>query len=138
MPIVVQSLLAVIGRTCLAAIFLLSPIANLLPNFGAVARSMQEAGVPLPRIALAIAIVLLIAGSLSLIAGYRARIGALLLIVFLIPATFYFHAPWKAADSAAFSLQLVHFLKNLGLFGAMLLIMAAGAGPASLDRRAGR
>lgn len=138
MPSVAQSLLAIVGRICLAAIFLLSPIANLLPNFGAVARSMQDAGVPLPRIALAIAIVLLIAGSLSLIAGYRARIGALLLVVFLIPATFYFHAPWKAADSAEFSLQLVHFLKNLGLLGAMLLIVAAGPGPGSLDTRAER
>ncbi|MEJ2123187.1 MAG: DoxX family protein [Alphaproteobacteria bacterium] len=68
-----------------------------------------------------------------LIAGYKARWGAVLLIIFLIPAAYYFHAPWRAVDAAEFGQQVVHFLNNIGLMGAMLLVVALGPGPGSID-----
>ncbi len=96
---------------------------------------MASAGVPLPTVALAGAIVFLLVGSVSVAIGYRARFGALLLLLFLIPATYYFHAPWRAATPGEATQQMIHLLKNLGLMGAMLLIMATGPGPGSLDAR---
>jgi putative oxidoreductase len=69
------------------------------------------------------------------VVGYQARFGALLLLLFLIPATYYFHAPWKAATPGEGTQQMIHLLKNLGLLGAMLLIIAAGPGPGSLEAR---
>ena len=129
-----QAPVAVLGRLLLAAIFLVSPLANLIPNFGATADAMREAGMPLPSILLALAIIVLIVGALALISGYRARWGAALLLAFLIPATSYFHAPWNASDAAEASQQIIHFLKNLALMGAMLLVIVTGPGPGSVER----
>jgi putative oxidoreductase len=38
-------------------------------------------------------------------------------------------------DSAQYQNQFNHFMKNLGLMGGMLLVMAFGAGPLSIDER---
>jgi len=135
MPNAYQPHLAILGRLLLAAIFLISPLVNLIPNFGATAMAMGNAGIPFPTLALAIAIAMLLAGSVSMIAGYRARWGALLLLLFLLPATYYFHAPWKANDAAEVAAQAVHFLKNIGLMGAMLMIIVLGSGPGSFEGR---
>jgi putative oxidoreductase len=135
MPQSLQVPLAVLGRVCLVAIFALSAVSNKIPNFSKVAQNMASVGVPLPTVALAGAIVFLLAGSILVAVGYRARLGALLLLLFLIPATYYFHAPWKAGTPGEAMPQMIHLLKNLGLMGAMLLIMAAGSGPGSFDAR---
>jgi putative oxidoreductase len=135
MPQSLQVPLAILGRLCLVAIFALSAVSNKIPNFSKVAEQMASAGVPIPTVALAAAIVFLLVGSVSVLIGYQARFGALLLLLFLIPATYYFHAPWKAATPGETTQQTIHLLKNLGLMGAMLLIMAAGPGPGSLDAR---
>ncbi|KAB2911080.1 MAG: DoxX family protein [Hyphomicrobiaceae bacterium] len=126
---------AILGRLLLATIFLISPLVNLVPNFGATVAAMTQAGVPLPAAALVIANAMLLAGSLMLILGYRARLGALLLILFLLPATYVFHAPWRAIDGADAGQQAIHFTKNLGLMGAMLLVTVLGPGPGSLKGR---
>ena len=130
-----QAPLAILGRLCLVAIFALSALSNKIPNFTNVVQDMASVGVPFPTVALAGAIVFLLVGSVSVAIGYRARFGALLLVLFLIPATYYFHAPWKAATAGEATQQMIHLLKNLGLMGAMLLIMATGPGPGSLDAR---
>ena len=70
---------------------------------------------------------------LSVILGYKARIGADLLLGFLVLATYYFHDFWTLSDPQARQEQMIQFMKNLGLIGAMLLIVANGTGPMSLD-----
>ena len=57
---------------------------------------MDKAGIPAPQFMLVGAIVFLIAGSLSIIIGYKARFGAVLLLVFLVLATYYFHHFWTS------------------------------------------
>jgi putative oxidoreductase len=66
-------------------------------------------------------------GVLSLILGYKVRIGALLLIVFLVPTSIFFHNFLAQPD------QLGNFLKNVGLIGGLLMVLYTGAGAASLD-----
>jgi putative oxidoreductase len=78
------------------------------------------------------AIVFLIAGSVSVILGYKARIGALLLLTFLVLASYYFHAFWNLEGQAQQE-QMIQFMKNLSMMGAMLFIVANGSGPMSLD-----
>jgi putative oxidoreductase len=138
MPQSLQAPLAILGRLCLVAIFALSAVSNKIPNFNKVTHDMAAVGVPIPTVALASAIVFLLVGSVLIAVGYRAHFGALLLLLFLIPATYYFHAPWKAATPGEATQQLIHLLKNLGLMGAMLLIMASGPGAGSLDGRKSR
>jgi putative oxidoreductase len=132
---VLQGLGSVVGRIALAAIFVLSAAGNKIPNFDAVAEAMASEGVPEPRLMLAGAIAFLILGSLALILGYRARLGAFLLLVFLALATYYFHDFWTVSDPQARQEQTIQFMKNVSLMGAMLFVMANGGGAYTLDSR---
>ena len=143
-----QGITTAAGRMLLALIFLMSALGNKIPQFPKVAQLMESQGVPLPRVMLAGAIAFLIAGSLSIIVGYRARIGATLLLIFLVLATYFFHDFWTWSADAVWVLnsnpdvtlpvqqiEMISFMKNLALAGAMLFIIANGSGPMSLDAR---
>ncbi|MBV8130645.1 MAG: DoxX family protein [Planctomycetaceae bacterium] len=133
---VLQGLVSVAGRIALAAIFLMSTLGYKIPNFNGAAQLMASQGIPAPRLMLVGAIVFLIVGSLSLIVGYRARFGAVLILVFLVLASYYFHNFWALSDPKARQEQMIHFMKNLSMMGAMLFIIANGPGAFSLDSRA--
>jgi putative oxidoreductase len=130
----IRGVVTIVGRVLLSAIFLMSAVGHDIPEFKKTAEMMESAGVPYPPVMLAGAIVFLIAGSLSIILGFKANFGAALLFVFLVLATYYFHAFWKEAGEAQQN-QMIQFMKNLALMGAMLVIMANGSGPMSLDHR---
>ena len=132
---ILQGPLTVVGRVMLATIFLMSAVGNKIPKFGDVAGYMASEGVPLPNLMLAGAIAFLIAGSLSIIAGYRARLGATLLLVFLVLATWFFHDFWTVEDAMQKQNEMIQFMKNVALMGAMTMIVANGSGPMSLDNR---
>jgi putative oxidoreductase len=72
-------------------------------------------------------------GAISIILGFRARMGALLIVIFLIPVTFFMHAFWKETDPMQMQMQMSNFMKNLSLLGAALLLCYFGAGPMSMD-----
>jgi len=135
MPRTLQGFVSVVGRVLLCTIFFTAAVGNKIPNFQAVAGYMAKEGVPAPQVMLAGAIAFLIAGSVSVVLGYKARIGAFLLLVFLVLATYYFHDFWTLSDPQVRQEQTIQFMKNLGLIGAMLLIIANGTGPLSLDGR---
>ncbi|MDR3620056.1 MAG: DoxX family protein [Paludisphaera borealis] len=132
---VVQGVLSVVGRFALSTIFLLAAVGNKIPNFEGVSKVMAAKGIPAPGFMLVGAIAFLIAGSLSVIVGYKARIGAFLLLVFLVLASYYFHDFWRLADPKEQQEQTIQFMKNLSMMGAMLFIIANGAGAWSLDAR---
>src|SRR5713101_3412886 len=72
----------------------------------------------------------LVAG-IALVIGWHERIAALLLALFLIPATLTAHDFW-ASPGPEFQGQLVNFLKNLAMFGGLCFVAfrlptAAGA-----------
>ena len=127
-----QGIVAVTGRVLLCVIFLMAAVGNKIPHFSDVAQLMGSKGIPQPKLMLAGAIVFLLAGSLSVITGYRARIGALLLLVFLALATYYFHNFWAITEAKAQQEQMIQFMKNLSMMGAMLFIIANGPGPMSI------
>ena len=104
-------LLSLVGRVMLCAIFLLSAVGNKISNFGGVAEAMKGQGIPLPQAMLASAIGFLIVGSVMIVVGYKARVGAFLLLLFLAVATFYFHDFWEFADAARVD-QFNHFMKK--------------------------
>lgn len=127
--------LNMIGRLFLIMIFLMSAVGNKIPNFGSTAEYMASEGVPAPMFLLAGAIIFLLAGSLSILIGWKARIGASLLLVFLILATYWFHDFWTFEDPQARQMQTIAFMKNLALMGAMLMIIARGPGTPSFDAK---
>ncbi len=122
------------GRIMIATIFLLSAIGNKIPQFNALSGYMASEGVPAPQLMLVGAIVFLIVGSISLVLGFKARVGAVLLLVFLVLATYYFHDFWNFSGADRQN-QMIQFMKNLSMMGTMAFVVANGPGAYSLDRR---
>ena len=89
-----------LGRVMLALVFFMSAIGNKIPKFNDVAGYMASEGVPFPQVMLVGAIVFLIAGSLSIILGFKAWVGVGLLLVFLVLATYFFHDFWTWPENA--------------------------------------
>jgi uncharacterized membrane protein YphA (DoxX/SURF4 family) len=92
-------------------------------------------GMPLPQI------LAILAGGLEVICGlmvalnFGARFFAILLILFVVTATFYFHDFWNQTGADARN-NLVHALKNLSLIGALLMIVGYGRGSAKVHEPA--
>jgi putative oxidoreductase len=128
----IQGPLAFFGRLLIGTIFFMAAVGNKIPHFSDVARIMESVGVPAPSFLLAGAIVFLLVGSLSVIVGYKARVGAVLLLTFLVLASYYFHPFWKLEGQAQQE-QMIQFMKNLSMMGAMLFVIANGSGPMSVD-----
>jgi putative oxidoreductase len=121
-----------LARALYSAIFLFAGLGHFSkPMIGMAAAQ----GVPLASLAVPLSGVIALLGGLSVLLGYRARLGAALLVLFLVPVTFAMHRFWATADPMMAQLHLVMFLKNLGLLGGALLIAHFGAGPVSLDGR---
>ncbi len=128
-------LLPLAGRLCLATIFLLSAPHDFSQE---AIRTAAANGVPLADVAVPLAGVIAAAGGLSVLFGYKAKTGALLLVLFLVPVTLFMHRFWSATDPLVAQMQLENFLKNTGLLGAALMIAYFGAGPLSADARIAR
>lgn len=124
--------LPLVGRVLFTLLFLASVPAHFDAQGVAYAASN---GVPAPNVLVPLSGVLLLAGGASVALGFYARVGALLLALFLVPVTFAMHAFWNAPGELEATMQYVQFMKNVSLFGATLLIMYFGAGPLSLDTR---
>jgi len=123
-----QKYIPLLARIFLSAIFIKSGVDKILDSPGT-QQFMADKGIPLAGLLLIPTIIVLVGGGLSVLLGYKARLGALLLIGFLIPATLIFHR--NLSDRQ----QEIQFMKNLGLMGGLLMVVAFGAGPISLDER---
>jgi putative oxidoreductase len=124
-----------LGRALFVAIFLMSSLGHFSQKTIGYAASQ---GVPLASLLVPISGVLALAGALSVLLGYRARAGAGLLILFLVPVTLMMHRFWAAPNAMAAMTQQIMFMKNVSILGGALLIAYFGAGPVSFDARQGR
>jgi len=122
-----------VGRTLLALIFLTSGYGKI-GGFAGTAGWMASKGLPMAEVLLAITIVIEIGAALMIIGGYKTRLGATALLLWMIPVTFIFHNFW-AMPADQQQIQTIMFMKNIGLMGGMLYIMAFGSGPLSVDKK---
>ena len=119
-----------VGRVLFAWIF----VASIIGHFsGAEIAEASAHGVPFAHLVVPLAGLLALAGGVMVILGYRARFGALLLLIFLVPVTLVMHKFWGIPDPQLAMLQKISFMKNTSLMGACLLVMYFGSGPYSLD-----
>ena len=121
-----------LGRFLFVVIFLMSSFGHFSDKTIGYAASQ---GVPLAQIAVPISGLIALAGGLSIVVGYKAKIGAWLLVLFLVPVTFMMHRFWGIGDPQASQMQMIMFMKSISMLGGALLITQFGAGPASLDAR---
>jgi putative oxidoreductase len=121
-----------LARVLISQIFLISGVMKVVDWSGTEAR-MAERGMFLIPLFLAAATLVELAGGLSLLLGWKARLGALVLLVYLIPVTFTFHNFWTYPPDKR-EVQMLFFLHNWALMGGLLFVAACGAGALSLDR----
>ena len=126
-----NDVLALIGRIALAAIFVWSG-SGKITGFSSTAGYIASKGLPMPVMLTALTIFIELILGLAIIIGWRARIAAFLIALWLIPTTFLFHDFWSA-PAAQVMMQQINFMKNVSILGGMMLLMAFGAGRFSVD-----
>lgn len=135
-PIAARPTSALIGRLLMAVIFLVAGFEKL-GDLAGTAGYMQAAGIPAAN-ALAVVVGLAeVAGGLSLVFGFLGRLGAIGLFIYMIPTTLVFHHFWNL-EGAERQMQMINFMKNLGIMGGLALLFAYGPGRYSLDARVRR
>ena len=130
-----QGWVVLLGRLLFALIFIMSGSNHFAKQTIAYAVSQ---GVPLASLAVPFSGLIAIGGGLSSLIAYRARIGAWLVVLFLVPVTFMMHNFWAVADPMMKQMQMITFFKNVSMIGAAPFISQFGADPFSLDARRGR
>ncbi len=126
-----QKTAAVLGRLCISLLFFQSAWHKIGAGFEPNAKVMAAKGLPLPEVLLAVTILMVFAGGVMILLGWYARTAAIVLALWMVPVTIYFHAFWDADPAQLFN-QTNHFMKNLAITGALLHLFAVGPGPLSL------
>ena len=121
-----SNLIDFIGRLLISALFLLSAYNKIFSIDGTMSW-MEGYGIPgfllYPTIALEIILPLFI------VIGYNAKLSAGLLFIFCVTTAFIFH--YDFADQ----MQTIAFLKNIGLAGGFLFIVANATKEWSIDKK---
>ena len=125
-----MKILLLLGRILFSLIFLIAIMGLFSSQSIAYAASQ---GVPMASLLVPLSGIMSLVGALSIILGYKAKMGAWLIILFLIPVTFMMHKFWAIADASMMQMQMAFFMKNLSMLGGALIITHFGSGPLSLD-----
>lgn len=124
--------LPLVGRILLAFMFLPSGLMKI-PGWSGNIAYMESKGFFLTPLFLAGAIVIEVLGSLMVMLGWRARMGAAALAAFTILAAFTMHNFWSMEEGLPRMMEMASFLKNIAITGGLLLVVAFGPGPRSLN-----
>jgi len=141
-----QMLFACLGRLCIGSLFLLAGINHILDWNGSIHQlgdglcrfaSFSADNValadfanmltPWSTVLMGIATFCLLLGGLLVFFGIKTRFGAFLLILFVLGATFVFHAFWMFPPEEK-SLQMTMFMQHIAILGGLLTLLALGNG----------
>lgn len=123
------------GRVLFSFLFILSATGHFKPETIAFAGAQ---GVPFASVLVPLSGIVELIGGLSILLGYKAKYGAWLIVLFLIPVTFTLHRFWLIQDPMMKQMDMAAFMKNISILGGALLISYFGAGPLSIDARLAR
>jgi uncharacterized membrane protein YphA (DoxX/SURF4 family) len=143
--VMLKIIVSVLGRVLLSAIFIIAGLNKVL-NWESSAHSLMQAllsaraHLEFPGIdcvlqlmqkhvslCLLLATICELLGGLLVFLGMFVRFGAFLLVVYLIPTTWLFHAFWRLAPPES-DMQVVMFMKNTAIIGGLLVVWAFGSG----------
>lgn len=122
-----------IARLTLVALFLPAGLSKA-GNFAGTAGYIGSVGLPFAEAGAALAIAIEILAPLALLVGFGTRTATVVLALFTLVATVFFHNWWALPADQQFVQQLM-FFKNIGVVGGLLALAAAGAGRLSVDAR---
>lgn len=116
------------GRVLLSILFILAGFGKLT-SLGGTAEFFGAVGLPMPQVTAVIVGLIELLGGLAILVGFKTRIAATVLAIFVLAATAVGHLDFSQAGNA------LMLQKNLGLTGGLLLLAVLGAGPLSVDGR---
>jgi putative oxidoreductase len=119
-----------IGRILIGWIFVRSGYGKLF-TIDQVAASFPPRGIPAFMAYISVPVEFF--GGLALMFGLATRYVVLVMVVFMLVATFSSHRYWEFADAAARRVQDGNFYKNLAMIGGLGFLFVCGAGRLSLD-----
>ena len=128
-PNAAQDTLALIGRILIGTLFIPAGFGKLMGFAGTVGYITKVAGLPLPEVAAAIAIIVELGFGIALLLGFKTRWVALVMAIFTLATALFFHKFWADAT------QSTQFFKNMAITGGLLAFAAFGAGRISIDKR---
>jgi putative oxidoreductase len=123
-----------VARVLISQIFLISGVMKIVDWSGTEAEMAQRHMIAIPFFHIAATVVEIGAG-LMLLLGFKTRLGALVLFLYLIPVTVTFHLFFWTYPPDKQKVQMLFLLHNLTLLGGLLLVMTCGPGAFSFDRR---
>lgn len=112
-----------LGRILFGGYFLYSGINHFI-NIQGMGAYANSRGVPAPQLMVAISGLMMVLGGVSVLIGYRPRIGLLLIILFLVPVSLIMNNFWAVPDAQQRMMEMGNFLKNMALTGAAFGLMA--------------
>ncbi len=124
--------LVALGRLFYSLIFLLAGFGHFTHQEIAYAAAQ---GIPIAGVLVPASGIMAIVGGLSILLGFHGKLGAWLLVLFLVPVTFAMHNFWAVKDPMMQQIQMAMFLKNFSMLGSALFFTQIGTGPLSLDSR---
>jgi putative oxidoreductase len=122
-PTAPERALDLAGRVCLSAMFI-SGGWNAFKAPGPRAKRAEDLGIPFPVLATRLNGLTMVISGVALAAGVAVRPAAAALATTLIPTTLAGHPFWKEQDPKARTGQRIHFLKNVGMFGGLLVVLS--------------
>lgn len=111
-----------VGRIVFGCYWLMASF-NHFKNLNYLSEYAKAKGTPFPKLGVAGSGMILLAGGLSMLLGIYPVIGIVLLIIFLLGASFQIHSFWKVDDAQMRQADIINFTKNLALVGVLLMLL---------------
>lgn len=108
------------GRIMLAMVFIMAGFSKLGAGYAGTQAYMESAG--LPGLLLPAVIALEVLGGIAILVGFQTRAVALMLAGFTLLASILFHSDFNQ------QMQMILFMKNIGLIGGFMVLVAQGPG----------
>lgn len=135
-PVLSDAVFPLISRLLIIAIFVQGAFGKIM-GWAGQASYMQSHQLPVQLIPamLGIALFIEVGGVLCLLLGWKARVAAFVMFLYLGMVSVLLHNFWALHGASAGGMQ-TQFLKNVGIMGGLLMIAANGPGKWSLDDEA--
>ncbi len=118
-----MNFLFLLGRLLYGGFFVYNGV-NHFRNHEMVKGYAASKGVPQPHVAVSGTGAMMLAGGTSIVLGYQPRIGAALIVTFLLGVSPRMHNFWAIEDANQSMHDMVNFTKNMALLGAALSLMS--------------
>jgi len=126
-----NSTLMLLGRLLLAGVFIFGGM-NKFINYDATVAFFAAKNVPSIPFVLSMLAIAEIIGGVFVLLGFKTRMGALTLIIYLGVVTYFFHDFWNLPTLGAIMKEGNSFF---ALFAGLFYVFSCGAGPYSIDKK---